>query len=79
MTSERECERGFYCPPGSDRQFACPAGTFNNHTGQVYNSSCLGCPPGQYCNPTAQAVPTGIYEMLLSFNFALHFRGGGTQ
>lgn len=63
MTSDFECERGFYCPPGSDRRFACPAGTFNNHTGQVYNSSCLGCPPGKYCNPTAQAGPTGTLSL----------------
>ena len=59
MTSGKECGRGFYCPPGTDRQFACPEGTFNNYTRQVYNSSCLGCPRGQYCNPTARSVPTG--------------------
>lgn len=69
MTYQTECEKGFYCPPGSDRQFACPAGTFNNHTKEVYNSSCLGCPPGQFCNPTAQAVPTGMYLLTPSHDF----------
>lgn len=59
MTSGTECKRGFYCPPGTDRQFACAEGTFNNYTRQIYNSSCLGCNPGKYCNPTAQTVPTG--------------------
>ena len=65
MTSGTECERGFYCPPGTDRQFACPEGTYNNYTRQVYNSSCVGCPPGQYCNPTAQKVPTGTIDGIL--------------
>ena len=69
MINGTECERGFYCPPGTDRQFACPEGTFNNYTRQVYNSSCLGCPAGQYCNPTAQSVPTGTLCTLLVFFF----------
>ena len=73
MTSDIECEQGFYCPPGSDRQFACPAGTFNNHTGQVYNSSCLGCPPGKFCNPTAQAVPTGTLSLSFKALFFQYF------
>lgn len=55
-----ECRRGFYCPRGSDREYECPPGTFNNYTkGLSLNASCAACPAGSYCQSTANVLPTG--------------------
>lgn len=53
------CPAGFYCPIGSEKANACPEGTYSNYTREFSNSSCKSCPPGKYCNPTAQTYPTG--------------------
>ena len=41
-----QCSKGHYCPAGSKAQKICPAGKFQNHTGQ---ESCIPCPQGTLC------------------------------
>jgi hypothetical protein len=71
MSTPTECPAGFYCPIGSEKATACPEGTYNNYTKEFSNSSCKNCPPGKYCNPTAQTYPTGKFilneEMIFLF------------
>ncbi|KAF0717142.1 hypothetical protein As57867_002460, partial [Aphanomyces stellatus] len=53
------CITGGYCPLGSSTSIPCPAGTFNNATGAQSFSDCSPCPPGQYCQSSGLALPTG--------------------
>jgi len=80
MSTAVACPAGFYCPIGSEKQIACPEGTYSNYTKESSNTSCKSCPPGKYCNPTAQTYPTGKLiqrnaEMKVSpcFLFVIHF------
>ena len=61
------CPVGHYCPEGSSSPIGCPAGTYNNRTGQA---KCVDCPSGYYCLqsfvtylftvcPTGNYCPTG--------------------
>ncbi|KAI0228985.1 hypothetical protein LSAT2_020568 [Lamellibrachia satsuma] len=54
-----ECPEGYYCPNGtrSATQYACPAGTFNNHTGLRWEEECLPCTGGFYCPGSAVVSP----------------------
>ena len=58
------CPSGFYCPLETEfpSEYACPAGSFNNLTGQVDATSCLPCPPGEYCEGTGNTFPTGLCD-----------------
>ncbi|CUE73353.1 membrane-associated protein, putative [Bodo saltans] len=42
------CPRGYYCVAGAKLPVRCPAGTYQDITGQ---SSCKLCPGGYFCNP----------------------------
>jgi hypothetical protein len=41
------CPVSHYCPVGTSTPYACPAGTYNNITGQY---ECTPCPAGYFCN-----------------------------
>ncbi|OQS02383.1 hypothetical protein THRCLA_21431 [Thraustotheca clavata] len=59
--SQNYCPVGSFCPSGSIVPQPCPAGTFNNNTGQA---SCQICPARYYClaNSTAPLpCPPGYY------------------
>lgn len=40
------CPRGHFCPSGTSHPQPCPAGSYNNLTGQA---SCFPCPAGYSC------------------------------
>ena len=40
------CTVSHYCPEGTSVPLPCPAGTYNNRTGQA---NCTACPAGFYC------------------------------
>ena len=40
------CPVSHYCPTGTSYPLMCPAGTYNNRTGQ---SVCVTCPASYYC------------------------------
>ena len=41
-----KCPRGHYCAGNDATPLPCPAGTYQNVTGQA---ECKTCPPGYYC------------------------------
>ena len=45
---------------GSSKPHACPAGTFNNHTGGETAADCVDCLPGYYCSGSNQPEPSGL-------------------
>ena len=53
------CPAGTYCPPGVHEPSNCPLGTYSNSTGLKQSSSCLACPPGEYCQNPGITEPTG--------------------
>lgn len=57
MTTPVLCERGFYCPRGSEKQRPCPTGTYGNMTGLSEEWECLPCDPGTYCKGTGTTLP----------------------
>ncbi|KAJ1479739.1 hypothetical protein T484DRAFT_2850924 [Baffinella frigidus] len=44
------CPRGYFCPAGSSRASACPAGTYNTNPNASSLDNCVPCPSGTYCN-----------------------------
>lgn len=57
------CPRGHFCPGGTSLPRPCPAGSYNNLTGQA---SCFPCPAGYYCPETVTTYsghpcPAGFY------------------
>lgn len=57
------CPRGHFCPRGTSLPRPCPAGFYNNLTGQA---SCFPCPAGYYCPETVTTYsghpcPAGFY------------------
>ena len=58
------CPAGSYCP--TPTAIPCPAGTYNQLTGQTDSAACLTCPARFYCasvgmtSPTS--CPTGTYR-----------------
>ena len=60
QTPNVPCPAGYYCQPGGQilgDAIACPVGTYSNLTGLAYESQCLHCPAGQYCDQIALAEP----------------------
>ena len=55
---EYNCTLGHYCPGGTDLPIQCPAGSYQDETGQV---SCKGCPVGRYV----------VWRVLISYNLPL--------
>lgn len=62
-TQRSSCAQGCMACPfpelmrvGNFNPIPCPAGTFNNHTGQWLPSACRRCPAGMRC-PAGSAVP----------------------
>ena len=53
------CPEGHYCPAASEIPLPCPAGTYLNVTGQVYEADCQPCPLGEYCPGTGRSLPMG--------------------
>ncbi|NXX30207.1 AB24G protein, partial [Nicator chloris] len=54
------CPRGHYCPEGTPFPVPCPAGTFNNATGECGSQdSCVPCSPGAFCASAGLSSPTG--------------------
>ncbi|KDO27716.1 hypothetical protein SPRG_22196, partial [Saprolegnia parasitica CBS 223.65] len=52
------CPQGYYCPMATPSPVYCPAGTFNNVTGQDALADCIPTPAGFFSLP-ASVVPTG--------------------
>uniref|UniRef100_A0A7S3JP84 Chitin-binding type-2 domain-containing protein n=1 Tax=Aureoumbra lagunensis TaxID=44058 RepID=A0A7S3JP84_9STRA len=54
-----DCEKGYYCPPGSSSatEYPCPAGYYSNTTNLYSRDHCLVTPPGYYSD-SASEVPT---------------------
>ncbi|EDV25654.1 uncharacterized protein TRIADDRAFT_55968 [Trichoplax adhaerens] len=59
-TAKIVCPLGHYCPAFSIEAQPCPVGYYSPV--QYANSSqdCVPCGPGQYCNDTGLAAPTGL-------------------
>ena len=55
------CPSGHYCPAGTkfDKEYPCPAGTFNNVTMGQKLADCLQCTEGYYCEISGLVMPTG--------------------
>ncbi|XP_041098352.1 SCO-spondin [Polyodon spathula] len=63
LGSEGTCPVSHYCPAGSAQPLPCPAGTYNNLTGQA---KCFQCGAGYYCPEKATTYsdfpcPPGFY------------------
>jgi hypothetical protein len=68
-----ECPAGYYCPPKADdmiykgEQYPCEPGTYNPWTKKIYQSECLDCDAGYYCDLEAMTTtddkdcPAGFY------------------
>jgi hypothetical protein len=56
VSAQGSCPTGYYCPVDTTIPFPCPAGTYNNLTGQNDAADCLVCPVGQYC-PIISTLP----------------------
>jgi hypothetical protein len=41
-----ECWPGYYCPQGSPTPTRCPIGTFSNSSGNINETDCMSCTPG---------------------------------
>jgi hypothetical protein len=54
-----ECPPGFFCPENSTYANPCLKGTFSTQPGSANKSSCILCPPGQYCGSDGLSKPTG--------------------
>lgn len=57
------CPQGHFCPRGTSVPQPCPAGSYNNLTGQA---SCFPCPAGYYCPEaittySGHPCPSGFY------------------
>ncbi|KAF6119825.1 hypothetical protein HJG60_010211 [Phyllostomus discolor] len=57
------CPQGHFCPRGTSLPQPCPAGSYNNLTGQA---SCFPCPAGYYCPEaittySGHPCPSGFY------------------
>ena len=53
------CSKGNYCPSNSDKEYKCPAGTFNPRMGGISVSDCEDCTPGKYCAIAGLEAVTG--------------------
>ncbi|XP_023932215.1 multiple epidermal growth factor-like domains protein 11 [Lingula anatina] len=51
------CDRGHYCPAGTNQSVPCPGGTYNPDEGSIAVTFCRGCPIGHYC-PAGSVDPT---------------------
>lgn len=51
-----ECQEGYYCPAGSYKMTACPAGTYNSGKLKTKSSDCLSCPAQTYSSVAASKV-----------------------
>ncbi|CEM36103.1 unnamed protein product [Vitrella brassicaformis CCMP3155] len=61
------CPMGYYCPQGTTyaTEYPCPAGTYNDQTGQSAFSDCEECTATNYCPEAAEAetkCPEGSYS-----------------
>ena len=54
------CPPGYYCPAGTAAPVKCPRGTYRNNTGARYQSECLPCKPGSYCQTYGLTSPTNL-------------------
>lgn len=59
MTAPTRCDPGYYCPQGTINKLECGAGTYNALFGRWLITQCLACPPGKYCDGTANSTPDG--------------------
>lgn len=50
------CSAGYYCPQRTEKEIACPAGTYRDSVGAKSLDDCELCPSGYYC-PEATASP----------------------
>ena len=59
-----DCDEGYYCPAGSTSKTACPAGTYNEVSGQGIPDiiNCLPCKAGTACDdvPVKSSVVSGV-------------------
>ena len=53
------CERGGYCPTGSNTTTLCPPGTYNTVEGLEDLVQCTGCEPGMFCAGFGNVYPDG--------------------
>ena len=58
------CPVGHYCPESTryDREYPCPAGTYNDQLQRRDISDCKRCPPGQYCEGFGLEFPSGLCD-----------------
>ena len=49
-----------YSPSALSSTIPCPAGTFANDTGLVYEWQCASCPPGMYCDGDVKPCLSGF-------------------
>ena len=49
-----------YSPSALNSTITCPAGTFANDTGLVYEWQCASCPPGMYCDGDVKPCLSGF-------------------
>ncbi|XP_062603182.1 uncharacterized protein LOC134264959 [Saccostrea cucullata] len=60
MNDTLPCPAGYYCTNGTSGNGApCPLGTYNPHEQLVYETDCLPCSPGQFCNETGLSATSG--------------------
>jgi len=52
------CEAGYYCPPGSSAEIACPVGTYSNAVKNTGLGDCIKCDDGYYCETLAATGTT---------------------
>ena len=53
------CDAGYYCPTGTSNKIDCSEGTYNPLQGRWESTQCISCPPGKYCEGTANTAPDG--------------------
>lgn len=59
-SGHRLCPEGFFCPPGTGRDWSpCPVGTFSDVKGLKNASECQLCSGGFYCDRTNLTAPSG--------------------
>lgn len=56
---DQKCPAGSYCGFGTIAPSPCSPGTYNPNSGSTNESSCLSCPPGQYCSMQGLSAPSG--------------------
>lgn len=49
-TTGNICQKGYYCPIQSSKQFSCDPGYFLPYLMADEPTDCISCPEGKYCD-----------------------------